>query len=152
MRRGRLVGGAGAAALALAVAACGGGGGGDRLTLDEYLAQADAICKEFDGKFGDLGEPESAADAGKLVRDGKVLAEEQLAKLRELRPPEDIEAKVDEAYNALDDQIALFDDFADAVEAEDSAKVEEITGKLDDLNETADGVAKEIGLETCGST
>lgn len=140
------------AALALVAAGCGGGGGGgDRLTLEEFVTQADAICAEYDKKFDDLGEPASAEELPDFIRSGQSLAEEQVAALRELSPPEDSEAKIEEAFAALDGQVALFDDFATAAEDQDEAKMQEVSDKLDDLNEKADAVAVEIGLKECGS-
>lgn len=151
-----LAGTAAAALLALVAAGCGGsgsgGGGGERLTLDEFVAQADAICKEYDAKFDELGEPKSASDLADMVRSGKDIASDQLAALRELSPPADVEARIEEAYATLDEQVALFDDFADAAAAEDEAKVGEISGKLDELNEKADEIAKEVGLKECGGS
>lgn len=146
-----VAGAAAAAALALVAAGC-GGGGGDRLTLEEFVAQADAICKEYNAKFDALGEPESQDELGSFVREGQGIAEDQVAALRELSPPEDTEAKIEEAYATLDEQVALFDDFADAADASDEAKIQEISGKLDDLNEKADSIAEEIGLKECGSS
>jgi hypothetical protein len=151
-RRSTTVAGIAAAALALVAAGCGGGdGGGERLTLEEFVSQADAICAEYDGRFDDLGEPQSASELTEVLRKGQDVAAEQVAKLRELTPPEDVQEKVDTAYATLDEQVALFDDMADAAEANDEAKMQEISEQLDQLNGKADEIAKEIGLTTCGS-
>lgn len=149
-RRSTTVAGIAAAALALVAAGC-GGGGSDRLTLDEFVAKADAICTEYDGRFAALGEPKSADELVSLLHKGQDVAAEQVAKLRELSPPEDVQEKIDTAYAALDEQVGLFGDLADATEAKDETRVKEITAKLDELNGEADAIAKEIGLETCGN-
>jgi hypothetical protein len=144
------------AAVAITAAGCGGSGtggsaGGDRLALADFIAQADAICKEYDAKFEALGTPETPAEAADIVRSGSSIAVEQLGKLRELAPPADVEDRINEAYTALDEQIALFDDYAEAADANDTAAVQEISGKLDALNTKADDIAAEIGLEECGN-
>ncbi len=139
--------------VALVAAGCGGsGGGGERLSLEDFVAQADAICKEYEGKLDALGEPKTMSDLADLVREGKAVASEQMVKLRELSPPGEIEASVDEAYATLDQQIRLFDDLIEAASAEDTAKVNEIVEQGTVLDDKADALAKKVGLKECGST
>lgn len=138
--------------VALAVAGCGGGGGGgERLSLEEYRSQADAICKEYGDRLDAIGAPNSLDEFGEVMKDGKAIASEQLEKLRELAAPEEIESVVDEAYATLDEQLALFDELIAAAEAEDEAKITSIIDGGEALDKKANDLAKQAGLTECGS-
>jgi hypothetical protein len=146
-----------ALAVALAVpalAACGGGdsaSSGGRLTLEEYVAAADAICAEADAEIEALEDPASAQDAADYLPRAKEIAERQLERLRELVPPEEIEARIDEALDLLQQQIDLADELLDAIESEDLDRFQELVDEGEAKNERADEIAREIGLEECGS-
>jgi hypothetical protein len=148
-----------------AVAACGsddgGGGGGEtaaattveeRLTKEEYIAAADAICKDANDRVAALEDPESSDELVSFIQQARAIGREQLTALRELSPPEDIEARVEEAYGLIDDQLALTEELEQAAEEEDLERVEELVDEGNALDEQADAIAVEIGLQECGST
>lgn len=141
------------AALALAgvAAGCGGGGGGDRLSKEEYIAQADAICKAANEKIDALGEPETMEEIATLAADAIEIQEESLADLRALEPPEADEAKLNEAYALIDQQVGLGKEILEAAESGDLEKIQEILAEGEPIDDQADAIATEYGLTECGN-
>lgn len=141
-----------AAAVAVAVVAgCGGGGGGDRLTKAEYIAAADAICKATNDELGALPDPSSIEEVASLAEQAVSIEEDALAKLKELKPPEADQATIDEALGLLEQQVELGRQLGDAAKAGDGAKVQEIVGQIDPINQQANEIATQYGLVECGN-
>ena len=99
---------------ALAVGA-GCGGGGDRLSREELVSDADAICAEYEAELGALAEPESLADVERLVQDAKPIVENGIESLQALDPPEDLEDEFDEWITRNEENVAAIEDLQDAV-------------------------------------
>ena len=102
------------ASLALLGAAC--GDDEERLTAEEFEAQANEICRQgsedidrlFEEQFGELEEEPPAEEAEAFIDDEIApRIQQQIDDLRDLNPPEDIEDEVeellDEAEQALDE-------------------------------------------------
>ncbi len=141
------------AALALAgvAAGCGGGdGGGDRLTKDEYIAQADAICKAANEKIDALGEPETMEEIATLAADAIEIQTKSLADLRALKPPEADEAKLNEAYALIDQQVGLGKEILEAAKAGDLEKIQKILAEGKPIDDQAGAIAADYGLKECG--
>ncbi len=140
------------AAAAVAVAGCSGGGGGDdRLSKDEFIAQADAICKEANEKLDALGEPASFEEVASLAGDAIAIQEDAIAQLRALEPPAEDEATLNEAYALLDRQVEVGRQIQEAAAAGDAAKIEELVAEIEPIDEEADQIAADYGLEECGN-
>jgi hypothetical protein len=141
-------------AAAAALAGCGGGDGegGDRLSKEDYIRQADALCLEADQRIEALGDPTTAEEAVAFTRDATAIAEEQLARLRALRPPEEDEATLEEAYDLLEQQIEVGRQLGDAIDANDEARAQELIRQGDDLNERANEIADDYGMAECGTS
>ena len=71
--------------------------GGDQLTAEEFRQQADAICAEFEGRFDELGTPESLDDLQKYVGRPSPSSKEGNQQLDELKPPDELEEDWDRA-------------------------------------------------------
>jgi hypothetical protein len=92
-----------------------GGGSNDRLTKDEFVKQADAICAKFDKRietaagsaFANPGKPTDDEIAAFATSTIFPTIDEQLDDLRALEPPKADEAQVDaifdEAQASLDE-------------------------------------------------
>ena len=140
------------AALALAAAGCGGddGGGGDRLSKDEYAAQANAICDDFNAEVKAAGpEPQGIKDIPPYVDKVKPLFEDGLAKLRKLNPPEDEEETAEEWLDSAEEQIGLLDEIKSAAEDNDLEEVREAGNKIDAANKKTDALAVKLGATSC---
>jgi hypothetical protein len=141
----------------LLAAACGsdgdanGNGESERLTKEEYIAQADAICKEANDRIEALSEPQSAEELAELGEQVVAIGEEQLGRLRELRPPLADESTINGAYELLEQQLAVANDLVDAARDGDVDRVQELLAQGNQLNEQADRIADDYGLQECGS-
>ena len=147
----RAAGAVAALALAGVAAGCGGGGGDDRLTKEDYIAQADAICKATNEEIDALGEPETLEEVATLAADAIKLQEDGLAELRALEPPEADEATLNEAYALVEQQVDLGRQIQEAAEAGDMEKIQELLTQGEPIDDQADAIATEYGLTECGN-
>ncbi len=81
-----------AALAVVAIALLAAGCGDDRLTKEEYIAQADAICKEGNEKMLALAVPTGLEEVAELAGQAIEIQEQAVADLRALKPPEADEA------------------------------------------------------------
>ena len=141
-------------ALLIVVAAVGlaagwGGVGGDRLSKDEWIAQADTICKRVNDRLEQTEQPETMPELVTVLDQGLKDVDEAIADLRALEPPEDIEPEVD-AW------LAKVEEASDEIEkARDAAKAqneEQLSAALEDgtrVNDEGNRRARELGLKEC---
>jgi hypothetical protein len=135
--------------LALILAGCGGGGGDDRLSKEEFIAAADAICKEANDRIEALGEP-TLENVSEYVTEAEAISREQLGALRALRPPAEDEATLNGAYDLIEQQIDLAVQGVDALTSGDQAAFQEIDAQITSIEAEADQVARDYGLQECG--
>ena len=124
---------------------------GERLTKAEWIEQADALCAQAEDELDALGTPETLADIAALVPRAIEISEEQLGKLKALRPPAADEATLARALDLLEQQIDVLRRLGEAATAGDGAAVGEIATEGSTLNDEADSIAQSYGLEVCGS-
>lgn len=134
-------------AVCVGLAAC----GSESLTRDEYIKQADAICKDFDAKQKELPAPASIADFEELTDKAKPLIEEQVSQLRDLDAPEEIEKQTEEAYDLLDRQVPKLDELKQAAKENDTEEIQKVAESAGKLSTQVNAKAREIGLKVCGS-
>lgn len=135
----------------VALAGCGGGGdkSGGTLTKAEFVAQANALCKDYDARIDALGEPAGIEDLVALAEQAKPIAEEAVAKLRALTPPEDLQAGYDEYLATGDVNVALLAELGEAAKSGDVAAIERIGTEGEANADKAHGIAAELGLADC---
>jgi hypothetical protein len=142
---------------AAAVAGCGGDDSGE-LSKDEFIAQADQICADFNESADadqqefesllDQGDFEAAADSfDQTAAD----SEEALAELEALQPPAEDQETIDEWLAILGEQPALAQEFSDALRAEDVQAINALGPEVQRLDADSDAIADEYGLVDCGS-
>ncbi len=146
MRRTLLLSLSGLAALALA--GC-GGGGKTTLSKAEFIAQANAICKDYDARIDALGDPASLEDLVGLVAKAKPIAEDAIAKLRALKAPEDLQAGYDDYLATGDVNAELLAQLGEAAKSGDGTAIEKIGTEGEDNADKAHGIAAELGLTEC---
>ena len=136
---------------ALALAGCGGGGdsAGGTLTKAEFVAQANAICKDYDARIDALGDPGSIEDLVGLAEKAKPIAEDGVARLRALKAPENLQASYDEYLATGDANIELLVQLGEAAKSGDVAAIEKIGTEGEDNADKAHGIAAELGLTEC---
>jgi hypothetical protein len=134
------------ATLVVIAAGC---GGNDRLTRDEYVAAADAICRDAEQRNMNLGEPGSLEEMVEFLEKSKALSEEEFAKLEALVPPEADEAQVQRARELNRLLIDMMGDLKSALEADERDRSQEILDEANRLTLEADAIAADLGLQDC---
>jgi len=147
----RLVVGSLLAGAAMLAAGCGGGGGGDRLSREELITQADAICAKYEEQLNALETPQSLEDIERLAEEGKPIVENGVNELKALEPPADLEEQWDELMEQNDANVALIDELSEAAASGDQARVQEVAAEAQRQDEETDRLAREIGLEECSN-
>jgi hypothetical protein len=135
---------AGTAALAV-----GCGGGGDRLSREELVSQADAICTRYDEQLEGLREPESIADVERFAAEARAIIRRGVDELRELEPPEDLEEDYDRWVATNEDALDLIDELEQAAAERDAQRVQELIADAERQDDEADKIARRIGLDDC---
>ncbi len=136
----------GALVLAAAAAGC---GGDDRLSRDEYIKQADAICAKYEKRLDALPEPKNVEDLQRLVAEGLPIAREGINELKKLKPPEDLEAKVNQWHERNEANLDKIEELVQAAEQGDEQKIQTLAAEADENEQEADRLAREIGLDDC---
>lgn len=139
------------AAGSLAAAGCGESKGADRLSKEDYVKRADAVCAAFDHRLDELPEPKTIEEVVTLADKAKPIAERGLAELRKLRPPTDLQEDVD-AWLALNQaNVDAIDDLRKAAAASDEGAAQAVSKGAVENERKADALAKRIGLEECAA-
>ena len=139
------------AAVTVGVAGCGESKGSDRLSKEDYLKRADAVCTAYDHRLEELPEPKTIEGVVTLADEAKPVAERGLAELRKLRPPADLQEDVD-AWLALNQaNVDAIDDLREAAAASDEAAARAVSQRAVENERKADALAKRIGLEECAA-
>jgi hypothetical protein len=148
----RILGIAASATTLLLLAACGGGGSGQSLSADEFRQQADAICKDYEGKIKDLGSPNSLDELPAFVDKVIPIIEEGNGKLADLQPPDELAKDWDRAMELQNENLDVAHDLQDAIHDQDTARVQEDLTKLNATDQQSNEIARKIGLEDCGQS
>jgi hypothetical protein len=148
----RVLGIAASATTLLLLAACGGGGGGQSLSAEEFRQQADAICKDYEGRINDLGSPNSLDELPAFVDKVIPIIEEGNGKLADLQPPDELAEDWDRAMELQNENLDVAHDLQDAIHDKDTARVQEDLTKLNATDQQSNEIARKIGLEDCGQS
>jgi hypothetical protein len=158
-----------AAAVAL-VAGCGGGGSstaageGDeaRLSHDEWVSEADAICSvdheanalresEFQGLVeGGLTKAKVREEAAELIRGAVPSVEIEVKGIRALRPASADEAQALKVVGGLERTAQLDEKFAEALEKGSAHELEAVIGMVAANGQRLEALAGELGTKVCG--
>jgi hypothetical protein len=139
------------AMLATVVVVAGCGGGGDRLSQEELVSEADAICTRFEERLDEVEEPQDVQDVERFADETRPIIEEGIDELRALEPPEELEGEYDEWIAMNEDALQVIDDLSEAAAAGDEARVQEVIEDAERREQEADNLAREIGLEECAN-
>jgi hypothetical protein len=140
-----------AAAGMLVLAGCGGDGdGGERLSKDEWIEQADAICAQANEDVEALEEPTALDEIAAFTDEASGISREALADLRALRPPEEDQATVDEMLDLVEQQIEIGEQIGEAAADGDQAEVQRLAAEAEPIEAEANEQARAYGLADCG--
>jgi uncharacterized protein YpuA (DUF1002 family) len=146
------------------IAGCGGdddGGGGGTLSRDEFVSQANKICREGSEKITGrtqevqqkLKEANSADEQQKVVAD--VLEETAkdydpyLQRLHELKAPEDLSADWSKFLDGIDKAFDLIPELADATRAGNRDKLSDLTTQFTQIAGDTRPFATKYKLDDC---
>jgi hypothetical protein len=143
-----------ASIVALAALAAGGCGEGDRLSRQEFVRQATAICTPVKRQLEALPRPQSLPELETYAQEAKELTEDGVEQLQELRPPEELEEPYDRYLARAERVVELLDELEDAAADDDAAEAQRLVrdiGEAAATGEAADaagiGDACEQGAE-----
>jgi TolA-binding protein len=140
----------------------GGGGGGEEMTQEEFVSEANKICKEGSEKINDKSKEiqQKIQEAGSDVEaQQKALAEvlEDTAKeydpyldrLGDLNPPDDIQADWDKFMDGINKAFDLIPELADATRDGDRDKLEDLTADFSKIANDTQPFASKYKLDEC---
>jgi hypothetical protein len=140
----------------------GGGGGGDEMSQEEFVSEANKICREGSEKVNAKAEEiqQKIQDAGADVEaQQKAVAEvlEDTAKeydpyldrLGDLNPPENIQGDWDKFLDGINKAFDLIPELADATRDGDRDKLQDLTGDFTKIAEDTRPFASKYKLDDC---
>ena len=134
-------------AAALVAAGC-GGGGGSKLSKAAYAAKADAACAaaQAKGKDLDLSSTEKIASNGDQAKD---IFDELANKVDDLEAPEELQDAAESFVDGLRQEADEFGEMTQAAKDGDTAKIQEIQGKLQSEGAATSEDARFLGATGC---
>ena len=134
-------------AIAGLVAGCGGGSG--RLSKGEYAKRADAICTKYNAKLKALARPTSISALPDYVDKALPLARKGDDELRGLKPPKDEEQTAKEWLDQNDSVVGSMERLRDAAKKGDRAGIQTALNEATSANQSANRLARQLGLTVC---
>lgn len=143
-----------AAAIAIAAAGCGGGGNSayKNLTHEEYAQELNQICAGVESKQNAVGKPTSIAEAAAKGPQLIDIAKKGVDNIKKVTPPSDEKDTVSQMVDTLNQIEAKDNDLVDAAKANDTAKVQQIAGEVQALDQKAAGFADTLGARGCSKS
>ena len=150
---------------ALAVAGCGsssssttgasgasGASGSAPLSQSEFVSQANAVCKQYQGAYGALKPPSNnPSDIAAYFAQLLPLANRAHAQLVALTPPSDLQAKYTQYLSDQKSQIGLVEDVEKAAKTGDASKASAALQRLEAGAGQINSQAQDLGLTVCGN-
>jgi hypothetical protein len=137
------------------LAGCGGSGGdGDdgSLTKEEWIAEADALCKQSLAEVNAIPEPKTEDDFDEYLTDVLAAARRFDPEFAALEPPEGDEETVRKLVALNEEKTRLFEELVAAVRAQDAAKVQRIVNEGTAKTNEFAAAARAYGSEECAKT
>src|SRR4051794_1989242 len=144
------------------LAGCGdsGGSGGGRLSQDEFVQQADAICSEAEQKQDAIDVPnlsaqpteEELAKFADALDEGVQLTRDQIDRLRDLQPPENAEDEWGKTVEELDASMDEVEKASDQARDGDAAGLTSSLNAASAKSDSATKRAKTLGLKVCSQS
>lgn len=136
--------------LALVLVAGCGGGNGERLSHEEFVAQADAICERQVAKIKAVPQPESLEELDEYAEKVIPLAKEEVEQLHELEPPQADEEKVEQMLDDVEATVSAVERIGEAAKAGDQAQLQAAIAEGQAADARAERTSRELGLKVCG--
>jgi hypothetical protein len=128
--------------------AAGGCGEGDRPSRQEFVRDATEICSPLQRELEALPQPQSLSDLGTYARRAGDLAEGGLERLRELRPPEELERPFERYLARAEQVVDLLDDLETAAANDELDEAQRLTRQIAEVDD-AKSLARAAGIPAC---
>jgi hypothetical protein len=148
--------------LAFAVPVLAGcGGGGDESSTEDFVAEANKICREGEAKIQEVSreEAQSAGEADSLEEQRQAVAavlertteayEPYMERLRALDPPSDLDANWTTFLDGVERAFDMIPELADATRAGDEQKLTELSEEFTQIARETRPFAEDNGLDDC---
>jgi hypothetical protein len=140
------------AVLLLLTVAAGCGGGDDdneMLSRAEYTRLANASCVEAEKKLDALGGFSDFKELEREMKAGRDAMQQSADELRALRPPAKLQKRHDELVQLTEQTAELASLLAVAAGENDQAEMQKQAERADQLTQSANDVAKKLGVLEC---
>jgi hypothetical protein len=135
--------------LALVLLAGCGGGGGKRLSREEYVSKADAICGKYNQQTKALSNPSNLTELAAVADKTLPILDNALKDLRKLKPPVDEQATVDKWLDQVANLKGDLKDIRDKAKSNDMQGVQAVVPKAQEHNNRSNQLATQLGLKVC---
>ena len=129
-----------------------GANGGTPLSQDEFVSQANAVCKDNNDQQAALKQPTSSDLSSIATYLGQSLAitNDAYTKLAAITPPSDQQSDYSRWLSDKKDQLAIARQIEDAAKAGNRSKVNSRLQQLNSSQPKGDAEAMALGLTECG--
>lgn len=128
---------------------CGGGDEPERLSKEEYVTKANAICSDNKRQINQLDKPTSRAEIPGFLRQGERITARILPRLGALEPPKEDEADVDRFVARLRDGQEVVRRLPDAIETTNRSELQNIAVEAKGIAADTRPFAERYGLTDC---
>ena len=137
-------------AAAVLLASCDGASGSAHLTKREFIARADAICREANATIEGLGTPRTARELDDYIQKVESIDGEALQEIARLNPPKADEDKIDTAITKVQSALNLLNDYRQADLAGNKVAAILALQQANRAATDAQAIVREYGFHECG--
>jgi hypothetical protein len=127
------------------------------LSKPEYIARADAICREgnevsklFEDRAEEAADRDDAEAAADALEGGVDTIQPRFESLKALEPPAADKELIEDVIADREKAMSLGEQLADALRDGDLQRQEVLAREIETIDERADGVSKGYGFKVCG--
>jgi hypothetical protein len=137
------------AGVVVVLASACGGSAGERLSKADFQSQGNTICSKYQKQLNAVQMPSSLAEIPGLVDQALAIIDKEIAEIKALRPPKELQSSFDAMIAASDDTKQAADDLSAAAKANDQQAVQKALDAGKAASDKADQAAGQLGLTTC---
>jgi len=135
------------------VAGCGGGGSSNaKLTHDEFVQKADAICADYNKQTAKLGTPRSYDEIAAYAQKLQQVAADAVGKFKQLNPPADERANWKAFAKSGDELVAVAKQLEQAGRKKDTAALTRILNESKQRSDESHRIGAAMGTPDCAQT
>jgi hypothetical protein len=123
---------------------CGGGDG-----LEEYVAELNAICEDYNAEHEQIGEPQSIADVVEKTPQIRAAFGRMVSRIRRLDAPPEVVGSHERLLELGDAQLETLAALVAAAKSGDLVEFQEHASRNAQLNADAEVVLRDLGADSC---